>query len=188
MTAIQFLEKSKTFSLHQFITVLLSIAALAASARIQIPMIPVPMTLQTGVVLMLPFVLGLPLALATLAGYFMAGAMGLPVFAMAAGAIPGPAYFVGPTGGYLAGFVLAVVCLGMIMTYKKAWSLPLLFVLMVIGHAIILSAGALWLTYGVRVPHAWAVGVAPFLINSLLKSALAAIAVSYLQGRNKVIH
>ena len=78
--------------------------ALALSAKVQVPFTPVPMTLQTLVVLALGAAYGARLATATIALYLLEGLLGLPVFA---GALAGPAYMVGPTGGFLAGFLLA---------------------------------------------------------------------------------
>ena len=172
-TAANFFEKAKTSPVAVFMIGLATIAALAASARIQVPMVPVPITFQTVVVLMMPFLLGYRMALGILAGYFMAGLMGAPVFASGAG----PAYFAGPTGGYLAGFAAAVMLMGAALEYKPTWSFPALAALMLAGHAVILFLGALWLAYGVPAlgaEKAAMTGVVPFLSGSLLKSLLAA--------------
>ena len=75
---------------------------LAASAKIEVPFYPVPMTLQTLAVLTLGALFGARLAAATVALYLAEGLVGLPVFA---GAVAGPAYLAGPTGGYLVGFL-----------------------------------------------------------------------------------
>ena len=83
--------------------------ALAVSAKIQVPFTPVPMTLQTLVVLALGAAYGSRLAAATVGLYLLEGLLGLPVFA---GALAGPAYMVGPTGGFLAGFLVAAALVG----------------------------------------------------------------------------
>ncbi len=174
-TAITFIEKNKTSPFGLFLMSALSIAALIASARIQVPMLPVPITLQTAVVLILPCVLGWRLALGVLGSYLAAGAMGLPVFA--SGALAGPAYFFGPTGGYLVGFAAATIMVGAAFTYKKQWSFLALSALMLAGHALILTTGALWLAYGapsLGLSQAFLVGVTPFLFGSVVKSGLAA--------------
>ena len=82
---------------------------LAVSAKVQVPFYPVPMTLQTLAVLTLGALFGARLAAATLTLYLAEGLVGLPVFA---GAVAGPAYMVGPTGGYLLGFLLAAALVG----------------------------------------------------------------------------
>lgn len=163
-----------------------SIAALIASARIQVPMIPVPITFQTVVVLMLPCLLGTRGALGALFGYMALGALGLPVFAITTGALPGLAYFAGPTGGYLAGFVVAAALVGFLCETRRPDTLPILFMLMLLGHTAILLCGVLWLAYGL--PHiginaAISGGLIPFLSGSLLKAGIAAAFVRHLQKK-----
>lgn len=180
--ALAYIEKTKTSPLGAALLGLLSIAALAASAKIQVPMIPVPVTLQTAVVLLLPCLLGTRLSLAVLAGYFAAGAMGLPVFAGAG--LAGPAYFVGPTGGYLIGFVAAAAFVGSMAASRPIWSFAALTALMLAGHAVILAFGTAWLAYGLPAlgwQAAFAAGTVPFLAGSALKSALVAASVKALQ-------
>lgn len=165
----------------------LSIAALIASARVQVPMIPVPITLQTALVLMLPCLLGLRMGLSVLGSYMALGALGFPVFAMAAATPPGLAYFFGPTGGYLAGFMIAAALVGYIYGKRPvSRNLPALFTLMLLGHTAILLCGVTWLAFGV--PHlgieaAVSGGLMPFLSGSLLKSGMAAAFIGYLQKK-----
>lgn len=177
-TVRNFFDNDKTRPLGLFFIWALSIAALTASARLQVPMIPVPMTFQTAVILALPCLFGWRMGLSAIVGYFMLGIMGLPVFAMAAGSTPGPAYFMGPTGGYLFGFALAAFCVGYAYEeFPAAKKLPVLFAIMLAGHAIILSLGAAWLAYGVPMmafERAVAAGITPFIIGGVLKSAIAA--------------
>jgi biotin transport system substrate-specific component len=82
----------------------------------------------------------------------------------------------GPTAGYLIGFVAAAFATGWLS--ERGWdrSVPLLFVAMAIGHIIILAAGFAWLAFGMKlgVEKAWVVGVAPFVVASLIKNALGA--------------
>ena len=174
--AIALIEKTKTSPLGFCLIGALSIMALVASARIQIPMVPVPVTLQTAVVLLMPCLLGTRLALAILGTYLAMGIAGLPVFA---GLITGPAYFSGPTGGYLLGFVVAAGLVGYIYENVRSWNFWTLSALMLLGHAFILLAGATWLGFGVPslgFTAAVASGVVPFLIGSVIKSAFAAAA------------
>ena len=175
--AIALIEKTKTSPLGFCVIGVLSILALVASARIQIPMVPVPITLQTAVVLLMPCLLGTRLALAILSTYLAMGFAGLPVFA---GLVTGPAYFFGPTGGYLLGFVVAAGLVGYIYENKQSWNFWSLSALMLLGHAFILMAGATWLGFGVPslgLSAAIASGVVPFLIGSVLKSAFAAASI-----------
>lgn len=102
--------------------------------------------------------------------------IGLPVFAGGAG----PLYLLGPTGGYLIGFLLSVWCVGGLK--HKSSSLLYIFGLMILGHVIILACGAVWLAFGVPslgFEQAVFVGILPFIIGSVLKSALAAAIVAY---------
>ena len=82
---------------------------LAISAKVQVPFYPVPLTLQTLVVLLLGATLGARLAAASVALYLIEGLAGLPVFA---GAVAGPVYMAGPTGGFLVGFLAAAALIG----------------------------------------------------------------------------
>lgn len=87
-------------------------ALLWASAKVQIPFFPVPMTMQTFVVIFLGFALGARLGAATVLLYLAEGALGLPVFAGTPEKGIGLAYMAGPTGGFLAGFVVAAFVTG----------------------------------------------------------------------------
>ena len=88
------------------------IAALAVSAKIAVPMWPVPITMGTFAVLALGAAYGPRLGLVTILGYMLLGALGFDVFAGTGGDVNGLAYMMGGTGGYLLGFVLATVLLG----------------------------------------------------------------------------
>jgi biotin transport system substrate-specific component len=144
--------------------------ALAISAKIQVPFYPVPMTLQTLVVLILGAAFGAPLAGATVALYLIEGLIGLPVFA---GASAGLLYMAGPTGGYLIGFLVAAVVVGLFA--ERGWDRsPLrLLATMMIGHAIIFAFGFAWLAMLIGSEKAWAGGVAPFFAATIVKTLLA---------------
>src|ERR1700742_1119922 len=111
---------------------------LTLSARINLPLPYVPMTLQTLVVLMIGAAYGWRLGSATVIAYLAEGAVGVPVFAGPAG---GLAPLLGPTAGYLFGFVAAAFVTGWLS--ERGWdrSVLLLFVAMGLGHIIILAAG-----------------------------------------------
>ena len=92
----------------QIVLVLAGTALLALAAKITVPFWPVPMTLQTLAVFLIAATYGRNLAVATVIAYLVEGAIGLPVFATGGGL----AYMAGPTGGYLAGFVVAAAIVG----------------------------------------------------------------------------
>lgn len=146
-------------------------ALLAISAKIQVPFWPVPMTMQTFVVLVIGMAYGLRLGTATMALYLLEGAVGLPVFASGAGL----AYMAGPTGGYLAGFVVATALMGYMA--ERGWDRTMLHTLaaMFIGTALIFAFGVAWLAVLFGIEKAILSGLMPFLAGSAFKIALAAV-------------
>ncbi|WP_282609017.1 biotin transporter BioY [Pelagibius sp. Alg239-R121] len=159
-------------------TVLLVVAGsllLTLSAKIQIPFYPVPMTMQTFVVLGLGMALGWRLGAASVALYLVQGAAGLPVFAGTPEKGIGLAYMMGPTGGYLLGFLLAAALCGWLA--ERGWDRKVLTtaLAMLIGNAVIYVPGVLYLgvLFGWDKPILeW--GMTPFLLGDLTKLALAA--------------
>ena len=155
------------------VLVALGTALLALSAKINLPLPYVPMTLQTLVVLMIGAAYGWRLGSATVIAYLAEGAIGLPVFA---GPVGGLAPLLGPTAGYLAGFVAAAFITGWLS--ERGWdrSVPRLFVAMGLGHIVILAAGFAWLAFGMKLgaEKAWLVGIVPFVAASVIKNALGA--------------
>jgi biotin transport system substrate-specific component len=160
-------------ALRGVILIALGTALLTLSAKVNLPLPYVPMTLQTLVVLMIGAAYGWRLGSATVVAYLAEGAIGLPVFA---GPVGGLAPLVGPTAGYLYGFVLGAFATGWLS--ERGWdrSVPRLFVAMGIGHVLILGAGFAWLAFAVKlgVDKAWLVGVVPFIAASLVKNTLGA--------------
>ena len=158
-------------SLRAFVLVALGTALMALSAKVSLPLPYVPMTLQSLVVLMIGAAYGWRLGSATMIAYLAEGAMGLPVFA---GPVGGLAPLVGPTAGYLFGFVAAAFITGWLA--ERGWdrSVVLLFAAMAVGHIVIFAAGFGWLALGLGAAKAWQVGVAPFIAASLVKNALGA--------------
>jgi len=158
--------------------ILLAVAgsiALWISAKVQVPFYPVPMTMQTFVVLLIGAAFGWRLAAATVALYLAQGLAGLPVFSGAPERGIGLAYMMGPTGGYLVGFLLAAATVGFLA--ERGWDRRVLSTLaaMILGTAIIFACGVLWLGAAIG----WdkpvlALGVTPFLPGELFKIALAA--------------
>lgn len=146
-----------------------------ASAKVKIPFYPVPMTMTTFVVLVIGMVYGWKLGAATILLYLAEGAMGLPVFAGTPEKGIGIAYMMGPTGGYLIGYVLAAAICGYLaqLNWDKRTSTTALALL--IGNVAIYIPGLLWLgmLLGWDKPILeW--GLIPFVAGDLLKLALAA--------------
>jgi biotin transport system substrate-specific component len=168
-------------ALRSVILVVLGTALLTLSAKINLPLPYVPMTLQTLVVLMIGAAYGRRLGTATMVAYLAEGAAGLPVFA---GPVGGLAPLLGPTAGYLVGFVVAAFLTGWLS--ERGWdrSVPRLFVAMAIAHIAIFVFGFAWLAFGLRlgVDKAWLVGVTPFIAASVIKNALGAALVPALRG------
>jgi biotin transport system substrate-specific component len=158
-------------TLRRVVLVVAGTALLTLSAKVNVPLPYVPMTLQTLAVLVIGAAFGSKLGAATVLAYLLEGAAGLPVFA---GPVGGLTPMIGPTGGFLAGFVVAAFMTGWLS--ERGWdrSMPALFVAMGIGHVIILAAGFSWLAFGLHlgVEKAWLVGVVPFIAGSLVKNAL----------------
>ncbi len=157
--------------------VLLAIAGtlvLWASAKIHIPFYPVPMTMQTFVVLVIGATYGWRLGGATVLLYLAEGAMGLPVFSDTPERGIGLIYMTGPTGGYLLGFVAAAVTVGWLA--ERGWDRNVftLIVAMTIGTTLIFSCGLVWLgTFIGWDKPVFALGLTPFIYGAILKIALA---------------
>lgn len=142
-----------------------------ASAKVQVPFWPVPMTMQTYVVLVIGAAYGARLGAATVALYLAQGFAGLPVFA---GAATGPAYLMGPTAGYLVGFVAAAALVGALTQRGAGRSVVRMLFVMALGSVTILTLGVAWLSTVIGFDKAVAVGLLPFLTGDVLKTALAA--------------
>lgn len=170
--------------LRQAILAVAGVALLTLSAKVQVPFYPVPMTLQTLVVLLIGAAYGWRLGAVTVGLYLLQGLAGLPVFANSW--LAGPAYFLGPTAGFLVAFMASAAITGYAVEKGAARSLPLLAAAMLLAQAIVFAVGALWLAqfaqlangaHGVGFARAWAV-VQTFLPGDLLKTAIAVALVS----------
>ena len=160
----------------QIALVLVGVMLLVLSAKIKIPMIPVPMTMGTFAVLSIGAVYGPRLGLMTIIGYMIVGALGFDVFASSSSEKFGVSYMMGSTGGYLVGYVLAILFLG--WTARQGWDRSVLKMAaaMVLGNVIIYVPGLLWLAtlYGWDQPIlTW--DLTPFLMGDLVKLGLAAL-------------
>ncbi|MCA0421864.1 MAG: biotin transporter BioY [Proteobacteria bacterium] len=157
--------------MRQAVLVLGGTAVIAVSARIQVPMWPVPMTLQTLAVLVIALSFGARLATVTLAAYLVQGAVGLPVFSTGGGF----AYLFSPTAGYLFGFLVGALVVGHLA--DRGWHRSSLGTLaaVAIGSALFYACGAGWLAVHVGADQAVALGVVPFLVGDLLKAGIAMV-------------
>ena len=144
---------------------------LAVSAQFKIPLYPVPVTGQTLVVLLIGMTYGPRLGGITIAAYLFEGAIGLPVFA---GGAAGVAVLMGPTAGYLFGFLLAAIAMGYLAERGTGRTVVSTIAAMVIGNCVIYLCGALWLANFIGFGQAIAAGVLPFLYGDALKLVVAA--------------
>ena len=144
---------------------------LAVSAQFKIPLYPVPVTGQTLVVLLIGMTYGPRLGGITLAAYLFEGALGLPVFA---GGAAGAAVLMGPTAGYLFGFLLAAIAMGYLAERGMGRTVVSTIAAMVIGNCVVYLCGALWLADFIGFSQAIVMGVLPFLYGDALKLVVAA--------------
>jgi len=158
--------------------VALGVAALAVAAKIKVPFWPVPVTMQTFVVLTIGAAYGAGLGLTTVLAYLAVGALGFDVFTASSAESNGIAYMMGNTGGYLVGFALAAGLLGWLA--RRGWDRDMAWMAlaMLIGNVVIYLPGLFWLGQ----LHGWDKpilnwGLYPFLAGDALKLALAALIV-----------
>ena len=146
---------------------------LTLSAKIQVPFYPVPMTLQTLVVLLIGASFGWRMGSATVLAYLAQGAMGLPVFAGTPEKGLGLLYMAGPTGGYLVGFALAAGLTGWLAERGLDRSVIGTAIAMIAGNLVIYVFGLAWLANFVGFEKAVTLGLIPFLFGDLIKIMLA---------------
>jgi len=162
--------RGDTRLLRAALVVMAGSVLLAVTAHVKVPFWPVPMTMQTFAVLVIGMACGARLGAATVAVYLLEGALGLPVFAGGAGF----AYLAGPTGGYLAGFVLAAALTGWLAERGFDRSVLRTMAAMLAGDVIILGLGVAWLATLIGAEKAIAAGLLPFLAAEVFKIVLAA--------------
>ena len=147
-------------------------ALLAASAHVAVPMLPVPITLQTLAIPLLVLALGRNLAVMATLLYLAEGAVGLPVFAP----IAGPPGLVGPSAGYLWMYPLAAFVTGLLLDRGLVTTFAGRWAAIFAGTVLVFAGGVWWLTvvFKFNLAQAFAAGVAPFVIGDLLKVSIAA--------------
>lgn len=162
----------------QAVLIFAAVAAMALSARMNLPLIPVPVTAQTLAVLLIGALLGANRATLSMLLYLGVGAAGLPVFAAGGGA----GYMLGPTGGYLVGFVPAAWLAGTLIQSRWGRRSLTTVVAFTLSTAVIFAFGLAWLSVYVRSPaRLMMAGLVPFLPGAALKIAIAALVVARLR-------
>jgi biotin transport system substrate-specific component len=168
--------KKRTFT-SDFMLVVGGSLLIALCAKIKIPLLLVPVTMQTFAVLMIACLFGARRGTLTVLVYLAEGALGLPVFAHNTGVLA----FAGPTGGYLVGFIFAAFLTGFLA--ENGWDRnPATTILaMIFGNLVIYICGLLWLWFLLSVGKTslgskglLAVGLYPFVLGDVLKIILAA--------------
>ncbi len=164
---------------------LLGSILLAISSKVKIPFYPVPMTMQTLVVIMIGIAFGWKLGLATITLYLFEGILGMPVFSGTPEKGVGLIYFTGPTMGYLIGFLVAVFLAGKFV-YNN--NLMQNFLKILLATSFIYLLGIIWLgsLIGWDKPI-FKLGVQPFLLAELFKILIATFAVKQILKLRKFI-
>ena len=162
--------------LKYFVVILISSILLAISAKLKIPFYPVPMTMQTFVVLLIGVCFGWKLGGTIITFYLLEGIVGLPVFSGTPEKGVGMVYFVGPTMGYLIGFLFAAILSGF---FKYNKNIIMNFLKLILSVSVIYFFGILWL--GTLI--GWDkpiidLGVKPFLLAELFKIILLSLIVT----------
>ena len=164
---------SQTTIIKSLIAIILGSIALTISAKIKIPFYPVPMTMQTFVVLFLGVSLGYKIGLASVGLYLLEGIMGLPVFSNSPEKGVGLIYFTGPTMGYLIGFLVASYLASKINSKDN---FLIILTKIIIATSTIYILGLLWLgtLIGWDKPI-FDLGAKPFLLAEIFKILLLAL-------------
>ncbi len=167
------------------VVIVLGSIILTVSAKIKIPFYPVPMTMQTFVVLLLGVSFGYKIALASVGLYLLEGILGLPVFSNSPERGVGLTYFTGPTMGYLIGFLSACFLASLV---KKDDNYLIIFLKLVLSVSTIYIFGVLWLgtIIGWDKPIL-ELGVIPFLIAEIFKICLLTVITKKLISLRKFI-
>ncbi|MHA7970097.1 biotin transporter BioY [Rhizobium sp. CAU 1783] len=167
----------------QSVLLVIGTAVLALASQVSVPMVPVPITMQTFALTMIGVLYGWRLGALTVLAWLGEAMMGLPVLANGGA---GLAPFVGPTAGYLASFPLIAALAGLLA--EKGWTgrrVVASFSAHLLANLVCLAIGGAWLSYLIGVEKGLSLGVTPFVLGAVLKSALAA-AVLMAIGRRAV--
>ncbi|MFL0693445.1 MAG: biotin transporter BioY [Agrobacterium tumefaciens] len=157
-------------------------AVLALASQISVPMVPVPITMQTFAITMIGVLYGWRLGALTVLAWLGEAMIGLPVLAGGSG---GLAPFVGPTAGYLVSFPIIAALAGYLA--NKGWTgshVVKSFLAHLSANILCLAIGGAWLATLIGAEKGLALGVTPFILGAVLKSALAAALLMALARRN----
>tara|TARA_B100001059_G_C17835439_1_gene587747 strand:- start:1191 stop:1742 length:552 start_codon:yes stop_codon:yes gene_type:complete len=183
---MELIKNFKYFELAKQISLVLAgTILLAISAKIKIPFVPVPMTMQTFVVLSIGIIFGWKLGVATILLYLFEGIIGLPVFSGTPEKGIGLVYFTGPTMGYLLGFIIAAFMAGK-FNYDK--NILKNFIKILFSTSFIYLLGIVWL--GILIgwdKPLFKLGAQPFLLAELFKIILITIAIPKINKLKKFI-
>ena len=171
--------------LRNILIIILGSLLLTISAKIKIPFYPVPMTMQTFVVLMLGISLGPKLGVSAVVLYLIEGIAGIPVFSNSPEKGVGLIYFTGPTMGYLIGFIFACFLCGQ---FKMSTNLILIFIKLIVSVSVIYLLGILWLgsLIGWDKPI-FSLGVKPFILAEIFKILILTLITKFLVKFRKFI-
>jgi biotin transport system substrate-specific component len=179
-------EASKTEKIIKLtLIIILSSILIAISAKVKIPFYPVPMTMQTFVILLIGITLGYKIGLASVTLYLFEGIIGLPVFASSPEKGIGIAYFVGPTMGYLIGFIATIYFAG---SFKYDKGLINNFLKLLFSVSFIYIFGLIWL--GILIgwdKPVFRLGAQPFLLAELFKILLLLFLIPTLLKTKKLL-
>ena len=175
----------QTTIIKSLFAIVLGSIALIISAKIKIPFYPVPMTMQTFMILFLGIALGWKLGVATVTLYLFEGIIGLPVFSSSPEKGVGIIYFTGPTMGYLIGFVFTVYFAG---SFNFSKNLFIRFLQLSFSISFIYILGVLWLgtLIGWEKPL-FQLGVQPFLLAELFKILIILISLPKIKKLNQYL-
>ena len=171
------MEATKKIELNKIVKVILisvlGTLLITISAKIKIPFYPVPMTMQTFMVLFVGMAFGYKIGLATVSLYLLEGILGLPVFANSPEKGIGLVYFTGPTMGYLIGFLIAVFFTGYFQFGKpNIANIIFIFFKLIFSVSFIYILGLFWLSTLIGWDKAFKFGAQPFLLAELFKILL----------------
>lgn len=163
------------------VSIFVVLTALSAFVRIPLPFTPVPLTLQTFFVLLSGALLGRKLGVSTQISYMLLGFTGLQVFT---GFGSGGLYLLGPTGGYIVGFILAALFAGSLLVKEKQNSNSV-FIKLLCADFIILFSGTLWLKISLScsLSRAFLLGFLPFVLGDIFKVILATVVYRKIHSR-----
>ena len=203
-------QNTQSQILKSLFVIILGTIILTISAKIKVPFYPVPMTMQTFVVVLIGVTLGWKLGLATVFAYLFEGAIGIPVFAGTPEKGLGVAYLMGPTGGYLFGFLVATYVAGsfkydncfdsqkfklakenlpFFLALRSAITLPYKNIIkLIFSVSFIYIFGLLWLGFliGWDKPI-FQLGAYPFLLSELFKMLILAYIAGFFYKVKKII-